>query len=139
MTFEALHMRGLISFRPRRSPPERTGAVGRNLSGKRPDIWRRALAFALIAWLGFGLGASDVLAHSRLVKSEPAARAVLAAAPKEVRLWFNEAIEIAFPRLLIARLPDNVPNGPVIIGFRVLSVDGHVIESQLAFTVNNPA
>jgi len=26
-----------------------------------------------------------------------------------------------------------------VIGFRVLSVDGHVVESQLTFTINTPA
>jgi len=126
------------------------------------NTFRRTLLFSLVALLGIGIGASEVLAHSRLVKSEPAARAVLTAAPKEVRLWFNESIEIAFAkiwivpangpqiplanhgdpsdsRLLIATLPDNLPNGPVVIGFRVLSVDGHVVESQLTFTINTPA
>jgi methionine-rich copper-binding protein CopC len=44
----------------------------------------------------FGLGISGVAAHSRLVKSDPPARAVLATVPKELRLWFNEAVEPAF-------------------------------------------
>jgi hypothetical protein len=122
------------------------------------SLGRRALALCLVAALGLGVGAMDAAAHSRLVKSDPAARAVLSAAPKEVRLWFNEAIEPAFakiwiipaegpqiplanhrddadPRLLVATLPDNLPKGPVAIGYRVLSVDGHVVESTLTFTV----
>ncbi|WOJ90590.1 copper resistance protein CopC [Methylocapsa polymorpha] len=107
---------------------------------------------------GFGVCVSGALAHSRLVRSEPPARAVLDSAPKELKLWFNESIEPAFaklwlvpasgdkvplenhgdpsdPRLLIGLLPDNLPNGPVVIAYHVLSVDGHVVESQLTFNV----
>jgi copper resistance protein C len=166
-----LERRCLSAFSWRRYAPQHMGRVQADMkqsgaAGPKPaetpsNTFRRTLLFSLVALLGLGLGASEVLAHSRLVKSEPAARAVLAAAPKEVRLWFNEAIEIAFAkiwivpasgpqiplanhgdpsdsRLLIATLPDNLPNGPVVIGFRVLSVDGHVVESQLAFTINTP-
>lgn len=116
----------------------------------------------LVALVGFSILAPEASAHSRLVKSDPAARAVLATAPKELKLWFNEAIEVAFakiwlvsadgakaplanhgdasdPRLLIVTLPDNLAPGPVVIEYRVLSVDGHVVESQLTFNVKNPA
>jgi methionine-rich copper-binding protein CopC len=97
-----------------------------------------------------------------LVKSDPATRAVVAVPPKEVKLWFNENVEPAFakiwvapaqgeniplssrgdasdPRLLIAKLPDELPDGPVVIGFHVLSVDGHTIEDKLTFTIKKPA
>jgi methionine-rich copper-binding protein CopC len=100
--------------------------------------------------------------HERLVKSDPPARAVLATAPKELRLWFNEAVEPAFakvwivpghgaqipltshgdssdPRLLIVKLPDDLAAGPVVIGYHILSVDGHVVDSQLTFTIKKPA
>jgi copper resistance protein C len=118
----------------------------------------RALLVYLFLLLGFGLGTFDVSAHSRLVKSDPSARAVLDTAPKELKLWFNEAVEPAFAKiwivpaqgqqvsltsrgdssdrkLLVVTLPDNLPAGPVNIGYHVLSVDGHVIEEKLSFTV----
>jgi methionine-rich copper-binding protein CopC len=110
---------------------------------------------------GFGLGISGAAAHSRLVKSDPSARAVLDKAPKELKLWFNEGVEPAFAkvwivpakggqialtshgdssnlRLLIVALPDNLPAGPVVIGYHMLSVDGHTVDDQLTFTVKAP-
>jgi copper resistance protein C len=118
----------------------------------------RALVVYLVVLVGFGLWTSEVAAHSRLVKSDPSARAVLDTAPKELKLWFNEAVEPAFAKiwidqpqgqktpltsrgdssdrkLLVVTLPDNLPAGPVNIGYHVLSVDGHVIEEKLSFTV----
>lgn len=124
---------------------------------------RRGLVLgSLLALAGVTLPAGIAQAHSRLVKSDPTARAVLAAAPKEVRLWFNEQVEPAFAKiwiaptegepiplqsrgdasdkhLLVATLPPSVPEGPVVIGFHVLSVDGHTIEDKLVFTIKKPA
>jgi copper resistance protein C len=122
------------------------------------SICRRRFTTLICSVVFLSLGVS-AYAHSRLVRSEPPSRAVLDVAPKELKLWFNEPIEPAFaklwlvpasgdkvalqnhgdpsdPRLLIGLLPDNLPNGPVAIAYHVLSVDGHVVESQLSFTVN---
>jgi len=118
----------------------------------------RAFLVYLIVGLGFGFCLSEAAAHSRLVKSDPSARAVLTTPPKELKLWFNEAVEPAFAKiwivpaegdqipltsrgdstdqkLLIATFPDNLPNGPVNIGYHVLSVDGHTVEDKLSFTI----
>ena len=123
---------------------------------------RRVVSAALLALPGMALGLREAAAHSRLVKSDPSARAIVAAAPKEVRLWFNEQVEPAFAkiwvvpaeganiplpsrgdasdkRLLVATLPDGLPEGPVVIGFHVLSVDGHTIEDKLTFTIKKSA
>jgi methionine-rich copper-binding protein CopC len=125
------------------------------------DRKRRALLFYLVVLFGFGLGISGAAAHSRLVKSDPSARAVLDKAPKELKLWFNEGVEPAFAkvwivpaqgaqipltshgdsadqRLLIVALPDNLPAGPVNIGYHMLSVDGHTVDDKLTFTVKAP-
>ena len=79
-------------------------------------------------------------------------------APKELKLWYNEAIEPAFAkvwivpaqgtqiplttkadpsdqRLIVVTLPDNLPAGPVNIGYHVLSVDGHTVDDKLTFTI----
>lgn len=126
--------------------------------GRESDQSGRAVLVYLVVMLGFGLASFGAAAHSRLVKSDPSARAVLDTAPKELKLWFNEAVEPAFakiwivpaqgqqvslvsrgdssdPKLLVVTMPDNLPAGPVNIGYHVLSVDGHVIEEKLSFTV----
>jgi methionine-rich copper-binding protein CopC len=99
-------------------------------------------------------------AHSMLVKAEPPRRAVLAKAPQQVRLWFNEEIEGDYASLvvldaekhpvteihpqlapddrksIILPLPELAP-GKYSVKFRVLSVDGHVVESSFDFTVKD--
>lgn len=98
------------------------------------------------------------LSHAFLVKSDPLARAVLARAPAEARLWFNERLEPAFveielrrgarkiatpgkaavsggdPKLLVLALPALEP-GEYALRYRVLSVDGHVASGAFNFTV----
>ena len=115
--------------------------------------WRLALA-GLLAILAPG-GAD---AHAFLVKSSPARRATLGQPPARVELWFNERIEPAYStvsvwdtanarvdradvavattdaRLLTVSLPALAP-GAYTVRFRVLSVDGHVVESSFPFTV----
>ena len=97
-------------------------------------------------------------AHSMLVKAEPPRRAVLAKAPVHVRLWFNEEIEGDYaslvvldpekhpvteakpqlaqddPKSIVLPLPE-LAAGKYSVKFRVLSVDGHVVESSFDFTV----
>jgi methionine-rich copper-binding protein CopC len=97
-------------------------------------------------------------AHAYLVRSAPAARASVARAPARVQLWFNERLEPAYSRLSVwdgggkrvdagdvevaasepTRLSVAVPAlppGPYTVKYRVLSVDGHVVESEFSFTV----
>jgi len=114
-----------------------------------------ALAAALIAGTGY---ASPAEPHAVLVRSAPAHRAVLAQPPERVQLWFNERLEPAYsrasvwdgggrqvdaadgvvdasePTRLTVELPPLAP-GTYTVRFRVLSVDGHVVESQFPFTV----
>jgi methionine-rich copper-binding protein CopC len=121
----------------------------------------RALPLYCLLLLGPCFGITGAAAHSRLVRSDPAARAVLDKAPKELKLWYNEAIEPAFAkvwiipaqgpqiplatqgdktdqRILIVPLPDGLPVGPVNIGYHVLSVDGHTVDDKLTFTIKAP-
>jgi methionine-rich copper-binding protein CopC len=101
---------------------------------------------------------APALAHSMLVKAEPPRRAVLATTPTQVRLWFNEEIEGDYASLVVLDaekhpvteikpqlapddrksvvlpLPELAP-GKYSVKFRVLSVDGHVVESSFDFTV----
>jgi len=105
---------------------------------------------------------SSAEAHALLVKAEPARRAALSQPPRQVKLWFNEEIEAAYtklavldaadkpvtdakfqvpaddPKLMVLSLPALAP-GKYTVKFRVLSVDGHVVESAYAFTLKAAA
>jgi hypothetical protein len=104
--------------------------------------------------------AAPALAHSMLIKAEPPRRAVLAKTPTQVKLWFNEELEGEYaslvvldaekhpvteikpqltpddPKSIVLPLPELTP-GKYLVKFRVLSVDGHVVESSFDFTVKS--
>ena len=116
----------------------------------------------LIVAFVLGVPVASAFAHSMLVKAEPPRRAVLTKSPIQVRLWFNEKIEGDYaslvvldakkqpitdskptlasddPKSIILPLPELVP-GKYSVKFRVLSVDGHVVESSFDFTVKGEA
>lgn len=123
--------------------------------GGRPIRRGVAIAGALALFLllpGLGLG------HAYLVKSNPPSRAVISRAPSRIQLWFNERLEAAFSTLAVVdaagagvdrgdvevdredtrKLSVGVPAlgpGTYSVRYRVLSVDGHIVESQFSFTV----
>ena len=127
----------------------------------RPSTVRMGLRSVVVAAavvITLGSAAPQALAHSMLVKAEPPRRAVLAKAPEQVRLWFNEDIEGDYasltvldadkhpvtdakptlasddPKSIVLPLPALAP-GKYSVKFRVLSVDGHVVDSTFDFTV----
>ncbi|MBI2888202.1 MAG: copper resistance protein CopC [Chloroflexi bacterium] len=120
--------------------------------------------------LGLGMGAilflslrvPGVAAHAELMRSEPAAGAVLASPPTQVRLWFSEPIEAEFNALLVvdgAGVRQDLGNGRVAaddvrrletdlrplaqgthtVRWRVLSTDGHVVGGAFQFSVGAPS
>jgi copper resistance protein C len=118
---------------------------------------------ALIMAMAVCLHSTPVLAHAMLVKAEPARRAALTKAPAQVRLWFNEEIEKDYaslavfnagkttpvteakpqiaaddPKSIVLPLPE-LDAGKYTVKFRVLSVDGHVVDSSYDFTVKSKA
>jgi hypothetical protein len=97
-------------------------------------------------------------AHAVLVKSSPARRAVLAQPPRRVELTFNERLEPAYSTVSVwTAAKARVDDGKVVVGpddprrlsvgltplkqgsyavkFRVLSVDGHLVEGTFPFEV----
>jgi copper resistance protein C len=110
-----------------------------------------------VAVLGL-VSAPPALAHAFLVRSSPTSRATVVRAPERVHLWFNERLEPAYsrvsiwngeaqqvdagdarvaptePRSLSVGVPP-LPAGVYTVKYRVLSVDGHVVEAEFAFTV----
>ena len=120
-------------------------------------ITRRAALLAAVA-VATSLLPPAARAHSQLARSQPARSAAVARAPERVRLWFSERLEPAFatlsvwseaggqvdagdaavdaadPTLLSVSTPNLAP-GRYTVRYRVLSVDGHIVESSFAFTV----
>jgi len=106
--------------------------------------------------------ASHAYAHAQLIKAEPAQRASIANAPTRVALWFDEEIEGDYaslavvddsgkpvteakpaipsddPKAVVLALPALAP-GKYTVKYRVLSVDGHVVQDSYDFTVQGNA
>ena len=122
---------------------------------------RRELLLAALALAG-ALVPARAPAHSLLVRSRPGRGATVARAPERVQLWFSERIEPAYAQLsvwsdagthvdagdaavdpgdptLLSVTTPNLGPGRYTARFRVLSVDGHVVESSFAFTVKAAA
>ena len=115
-----------------------------------------SIAIVVSMWMQ----ATPVLAHAQLVKAEPARRAVIDKSPTQIRLWFNEEIEGAYtslsvfgankkpvtdakpevvsddPKSVVLPLPDLKP-GKYTVKFRVLSVDGHIVDESFSYKVKN--
>jgi methionine-rich copper-binding protein CopC len=123
---------------------------------------RYVLLSVAVMVISLSSSVSLALAHALLVKAEPPRRAVLDKAPAQVRLWFNEEIEGDYaslavldaekhpvteakpqlaqddPKSIVLPLPELAP-GKYSVKFRVLSVDGHVVDSSFDFTVKGKA
>lgn len=122
----------------------------------------RAARWAATAALALALLASAAIApaqaHAVLVRSIPSHRTVLSQAPERVDLWFNERLEPAYSTVTVwddagrqvderdagvaAADPKRLSvtfatraGGHYTVKYRVLSVDGHVVDSQFTFTV----
>jgi copper resistance protein C len=113
-----------------------------------------ALAIAIIATLYGDIAA----AHAVLVSSSPADGSVLTAAPREIRLSFNESIEARFSSVTLTRsdgkqvpigraagdpqkrsdlvvsLPALAP-GKYLLRWQATSADSHRIQGSLGFEV----
>ena len=117
--------------------------------------WLWVLVFCILA-----VSPSTVLAHASLIKSVPARRAQIFKSPPQIQLWFSERLEARFSSLRVIDSSGNrvdldnvavdtndpkrisvgikplVP-GQYKIRFRVLSVDGHIVEDDVPFTIRN--
>jgi len=116
-------------------------------------LWALVFAILLVA-------PSIVLSHASLVKSVPARRAQLFKSPAQIQLWFNERLEARFSSLRVIDSSgkrvdlgnvevssddakkisvgvNSLAPGQYKIKFRVLSVDGHVVEDEVPFTIRD--
>ena len=104
------------------------------------------------------LAPASLSAHAYLVKSVPAQRAVLLRAPAKIQLWFNERLEPRYSSIAVSDSRGNpvdtgksevsagdprqlstsvksLPAGRYLVKYRVLSVDGHIVQDQFPFTI----
>ncbi len=104
------------------------------------------------------LATPEALAHAKLIRSQPKPFEVLATAPAEVSLWFNERLEDEFNSIevtdatgrrvengvaqvnprdrtnLVVRL-GKLSSGSYVIRWRILSLDGHPARGRFIFSV----
>lgn len=117
-----------------------------------------AFCGALLVLLMALFEVQSAFAHAMLVKSDPPRRATFSVSPKQIQLWFNEKVEGAYasivvrdankntvtennpeivpddPKSIILKLPE-MESGRYTVHYRVMSVDGHIIESNYDFNV----
>jgi len=121
---------------------------------------QRFLKFVLL--LVLLMGTSAVLAHAKYERSDPGRRSVVARSPSDIKIWFSEQLEPAYStivvktkegdsvtdekafvaddgsgKLLILKLPKLEP-GKYSVFYRVLSVDGHIVDSKFKFRIKQP-
>jgi methionine-rich copper-binding protein CopC len=117
---------------------------------------KRILAVSMFALAG--AATSSAFAHAKLQSSDPQAGSTLDAAPRQVRLKFNEAIEPAFskikltgpqnkeiavtgtavdkadPTVMTAPLPV-LSSGEYHIQWTTMTHDGHKVKGEVTFKV----
>ena len=124
---------------------------------------RLHLAAILIAGLVLGLGllagtTHTALAHAALVASDPADGAVLAKAPADLSLTFDEPVSplilrlvepdgraapLGTPKLegnrLLAATPPDLGTGSYVLSWRIISEDGHPVGGAVVFSIGMPS
>ena len=127
---------------------------------------RVALVGLLVAGiLAFGavFGAAPARAHAVLLQTSPVDNAVMAHAPGQVTLRFNEAVTLTSDSVqlldagghavpagrathlagsggtIAADLPARLDNGTYVVSWRVVSADSHVVSGAFQFSVGAPS
>ncbi|MEV0649821.1 copper resistance protein CopC [Phytomonospora sp. NPDC050363] len=124
---------------------------------------RRVLFFALVtvlAGLSAALFAAPAYAHATVVSTTPQANATVDTQPVEVTVVFSEPVSpvdsqtwIVAPdgsransgeavvrgSTLAYPLREGLPNGTYLVGYRVISADGHPIPGGFTFSIGQPS
>jgi methionine-rich copper-binding protein CopC len=128
------------------------------VAGRRRGLRARAQAVLALAAAGVAGGASAASAHATLESTSPRAGAVVQAPLGAVRLTFDEAvgrpafIAVTGPQgrvdtgetsvneaVVSVGLKDSLPAGRYTVAFRVVSDDGHPVESSYTFQLKAAA
>ena len=121
------------------------------------------IAFFALTLLTARAGTATSSLHLRLVKSEPAAKAVLSARPSAVRLWFSAepemrltsvtlkdaagaTVALAKPyldgttkTLVVAEVREGLRPGKYAVTWRTVSHDGHPVKGEFSFELTGIA
>jgi copper transport protein len=121
---------------------------------------RRVALLAALAILSSLLLASPAAAHAELVNTAPANGAALTRPPAEVRMTFTESVNLVNDgirlvdhvgatvptpnptvdgRTITWPMPADLPEGPYVVTWRVVSIDGHPISGAFSFGVGTSA
>ena len=123
----------------------------------------RAVAVALLCSAPMIVGAAA--RHLKLIRSEPAANAALAASPTQVKLWFTQRPELTVTSVkvksgtgtsvveralaplarstaagspIVARIGAALATGHYEVVWRTMARDGHVLNGVIPFDVGAP-
>jgi copper resistance protein C len=125
-----------------------------NLGRRRAGM---AVLFVLgLVFLAAGPFSGPVLAHNRLLKTEPAAQAALKVAPAHVQFWFFEKPDMTITKITVkgpsgpvdlgpahavsekviaADFKSKLPPGEYMVSWQTAGDDGHVSKGVFSFTV----
>ncbi len=121
----------------------------------------RARHFALLALAGALVTGAGFM-HTHLEKAEPAVDGTVAAAPTQIRLWFNERPEVALSGATLLKadnspvavvklaatddtlsvggaIPVTLAPGKYVVAWKTGSRDGHVVRGRYTFTFDPAA
>ena len=118
---------------------------------------RRALLCAFVVGVLVALTGAPASAHASLLSSDPEEGSVVAVLPDQLVLTFNESVrldqvqafgpggedwavdaEVQDNRLVV--VPQEDPGtGTVVVAWKVLSEDGHVVGGSLTFSIGSPS
>lgn len=116
----------------------------------------RVVLALVVGLLVAAAGTSPAAAHAQLIESDPADGSVVATAPEEVTLTFNEPVRLERARLFAAdgteldvdaRSSDSVVTvvpseelgeGTIVVSWELESADGHVVSGAISFSVGAP-
>lgn len=117
---------------------------------------RRLLTVLLLACAAVGIAPPAAQAHNVLVASDPKDGATLAASPSQVTLVFDQAVRQGYAQVSVTGADGSAwadgraavaaervsvkvkplpAGGSYVVGYRILSADGHPVTGKITFTL----
>ncbi|QOC92111.1 copper resistance CopC/CopD family protein [Micromonospora craniellae] len=136
----------------------RSSSAGRRASGRARWAWSTVLA-GLLGLLAAVVPAAPAAAHAVLLGTDPVDGAVLATAPAQITLTFNEQVTVrpggvrlldaagdelssdsrSVDTTVVLTVPPELPGGTYILTYRVISADSHPVSGGFSFAVGAPS